>query len=292
MNAPPDYSVRMSMIDDGLEGGVGLDSFARTAAASVDPDLIELATRVERHCVEAWPAQEVERWSDGWVLRATPGLRSRGRSNHALPPVRELQRSEYEGAIQRVAEFANRHAVQCGIQVGPLDLHLGLLAELQVRAWEIQESVCVMTAATAAIAAQADPAFELTVTDEATDAWLAAWATCEGGRTDVAEHANSVFRYLRGVGRFFHDGDRAAGLSVERDGFVGLFCLAVNPNLRRRGLGKKLVSGMLAHATSSPTTYLQVFSANEAGLALYDSLGFTESYRYCHCVAPGHPSQP
>ncbi len=33
----------------------------------------------------------------------------------------------------------------------------------------------------------------------------------------------------------------------------------------------------------APLTYLQVFSENAAGLALYDSLGFREEYRYCHC---------
>ncbi len=36
-----------------------------------------------------------------------------------------------------------------------------------------------------------------------------------------------------------------------------------------------------------PLTYLQVFSENVAGLALYESLGFREAYRYCHCVLPG-----
>ena len=36
----------------------------------------------------------------------------------------------------------------------------------------------------------------------------------------------------------------------------------------------------------APLTYLQVFSENTAGVALYSSLGFEEEYRYCHCTAP------
>jgi ribosomal protein S18 acetylase RimI-like enzyme len=263
-----------------------VEAFPSVAAASLDPDLLALAARIEAHGVDAWPAQEVERWSDGWVLRATPGLQSRGRSNHALVPVRAIERSEYDGAVQRVAAFADKHGVQCGIQVGPLDLHLGLLSDLQVRSWQIQESVCVMTADTVAVAEHADPAFALTVTDHASEAWLDAWKACEHSRADFSEHEATVLRYLRGVGRFFHHGDRAVGISVEIDGLTGLFCIAVNPDARRQGLGKKLVTGILADAASSDTTYLQVFSGNDAGLALYNSLGFTEAYRYCHCVAP------
>jgi ribosomal protein S18 acetylase RimI-like enzyme len=263
-----------------------VDSFLSVAAASIEPELLELATRIEAHGVEAWPAQEVERWSDGWVMRATPGLQSRGRSNHALAPVRTIERSEYELVINRVCEFADKHGVQAGIQVGPLDLNLGLLGELQVRSWDIQEAVCVMTADTAAVAALADPAFELTVTDEPTDAWVSAWKACDRSRTDFPEHLATVLRYLRGAGRFYHHEDRAVGLGVEIDGLFGLFCIAVNPEVRRQGVGKKLIAGMLADVPASETTYLQVFSGNEAGVALYRSLGFTEAYRYCHCIAP------
>jgi ribosomal protein S18 acetylase RimI-like enzyme len=91
---------------------------------------------------------------------------------------------------------------------------------------------------------------------------------------------------MAGTARFAHAGNRACGISVELDGIVALFCIAVSPDERRQGLGKKLVQGMLA-AHEGPLTYLQVFSENVAGLALYESLGFTEEYRYCHCVLPG-----
>ncbi len=96
----------------------------------------------------------------------------------------------------------------------------------------------------------------------------------------------TVFPRMAGMARFAHAGNRACGISVELNGIVGLFCIAVSPDVRRQGLGKKLVRGMLAR-TDGPLTYLQVFSENIAGLALYESLGFQEEYRYCHCVLPG-----
>jgi GNAT superfamily N-acetyltransferase len=248
------------------------------------PPELELVARIEAHTVDAWPAETVERLDDGWVLRATPGLPARGRSNHALTPVRPLARSEYEGALARAAEFAAQHGVEAGVHVSPIDIHIPLLDELAVRGWNIHQSVLVMTADTELVAAGAEPDFQLEVTDTATPEWVAAWAHCDP-RPDVDEHVQHVFPGMAGIARFVRNGERAAGISVELEGIVGLFCLAVAPESRRQGFGKALVRAMLAQH-EAPLTYLQVFSENTAGIALYDSLGFREEYRYCHAVAP------
>ena len=153
-----------------------------------------------------------------------------------------------------------------------------------MRGWTIQQSVVVMTGETDLVSAGSDPSFELVVSDHATPEWIEAWTHCDG-RSDVEEHVQTVFPRMAGVARFAHAGNRACGITVELDGIVGLFCIAVAPDQRRQGLGKKLVRGMLS-AHGGPLTYLQVFSENVAGLALYESLGFSEEYRYCHCVLP------
>jgi ribosomal protein S18 acetylase RimI-like enzyme len=242
---------------------------------------LEQIGRIEAHCVYAWPPESVDRTADGWILRATPGLPGRGRSNHALTPPRVLAPSEYDFALARGEAFATAHGIDYGLQVSPLEIHIPLLDELAVRGWDIQQSVLVMTAETAAVA---DPGLELEVHDAATPEWLAAWARCDP-RTDLDAHVEHVFPKMAGIARFFHNGDRAVGISVEHDGLVSLFCLGIAPESRRQGLGKGLVRGMLAMC-EAPLTYLQVFSENVAGRALYDSLGFQEAYRYCHCVAP------
>jgi N-acetylglutamate synthase len=245
---------------------------------------LELVARIEAHTVDAWPPATVERHDDGWVLRATPGLPARGRSNHALTPVRPLAANEYDDALARITEFAAEHGVDAGVHISPIDIHIPLLDELAVRGWDIHQSVLVMTADTQFVAAEADPDFQLEVTDTATPEWVAAWAHCDP-RPDVDEHVRHVFPGMAGIARFVRNGERAAGISVELDGIVGLFCLAVAPESRRQGLGKALVRAMLARH-KAPLTYLQVFSENAAGVALYNSLGFREEYRYCHAIAP------
>lgn len=271
--APPHTGVELAGHPDGHLGP------ERSSASWV-----EQVTSIEDHCVYAWPPTFVERTPDGWILRATPGLSGRGRSNHALPPVRTLDVSELDGAIAQAQAFAVRHGVECGLQVGPTNIHQPLLSELAERRWTIRQAVKVMTVATQVVAADADPSFELQIDDNATTEWMAAWAHCDP-RPDVDAHAHSVFPRMVGIAHFAHSGDRAVGISVQHEGIVGLFCLAVAPERRRQGLGKALVRGMLA-AHDAPLTYLQVFSENAAGLGLYRSLGFQELYRYRHALAP------
>jgi ribosomal protein S18 acetylase RimI-like enzyme len=73
------------------------------------------------------------------------------------------------------------------------------------------------------------------------------------------------------------DGDRA-----------GLFCIAVDPARRRRGLGATIVRALCgwAHARGAREAYLEVERRNAPAVALYRSLGFTVAYDYVHRVAP------
>jgi GNAT superfamily N-acetyltransferase len=249
---------------------------------------LERVAAIEAHNLRAWPATALETTADGWVFRATPGLSARGRSNHALTPPRPLERNEYDWGLKRAKAFADGHGIDCGVQVSPIDIHVPLLDELSGRGWNIQQAVVVMTGHTQEVGAGADPSFELSVADSATSEWIEAWAHCDR-RADVEDHVQTVFPRMAGNARFVHAEGRASGISVELDGMVGLFCIAVSPDHRRQGLGKKLVQAMLAQH-SAPLTYLQVFSENAGGVALYESLGFNEEYRYCHCVEPDRAS--
>ncbi len=263
------------------------------------PTGLDLVEAVEEHCLHAWPAEVLEITPEGWALRATPGLEGRGRSNHALTPARSLSPEAYERGLAAATAFASAHGIACGVQVSPLSSHALLLGEMGARGWVVQQPVVVMTGDTAQIGAGADSvaplgsgfaelaggeSLALTVTDSLTPEWVKTWTHCDP-RPDADAHVQTVFQKMAGSARFAHAPGRAVGISVELDGIVGLYCIAVAPEWRRRGVGKWLVRGMLAqHA--APLTYLQVFGANAPGIALYRSLGFHEQYRYCHAVLP------
>jgi N-acetylglutamate synthase len=251
-----------------------------TSSPGITADLV---CRVEAHAVDAWPATVTERVDGGWVLRATPGL-DRGRSNHALPPCRPLWSEEIPAALGRVEAFAARHGIPVGIQVSPLSLHGALQRELDRRGWGKRWPVLVLAARRSTDVWSCSAASAVERFDHATPEWLSTWARCEPGR-DVEAHARTVFPLLAGRATFARIGELAVGLAVDHDGLVGLFCLAVDPDRRRSGLGTALVRALLAEAEAN-TAYLQVEESNAPGIALYSRLGFTEAYRYCHRVVP------
>lgn len=245
---------------------------------------LELVARIDAHSVDAWPPTVRESDPGGWVFRATPGL-DRGRSNNALTPARRLEREEIRSALERVRGFADRHGVPVGIQVSPSDLHELLLAELDAQGWSVRMPVLVMAGERERLAGTAaDPALELVVSSRAEAEWLRAWEVCEPGQ-DVEAHVQTVFGQLAGRALFARYGRDAVGIAVQGDGLVGLFCLAVAPELRGRGLGGALVRGLLRRC-SAPLVYLQVQEDNRPARRLYARLGFEPAYSYHHYVAP------
>ena len=122
-------------------------------------------------------------------------------------------------------------------------------------------------------------------TDHADEAWLRAWARGEPGR-DVDAHAATVFELLRGRACFARIGLDAVGIAVPHERLVGMFCIAVDPERRRAGLGTAIVAGLLTRTGSrAQLAYLQVDADNEPARAMYGRLGFSEAYRYCHQTA-------
>ena len=61
-----------------------------------------------------------------------------------------------------------------------------------------------------------------------------------------------------------------------------LFDIATDPSARGRGHARRLVRGLMgwARGKGAMQAYLQVTVGNDAARALYDSLGYKESYRY------------
>jgi ribosomal protein S18 acetylase RimI-like enzyme len=116
------------------------------------------------------------------------------------------------------------------------------------------------------------------------DEWLAWLAPRAMSQPRFAEAAASVRRLEADnvIVTMSHEGQTVgAGRAVSANGVTGLFDITVDPEHRRRGHARAMTRQLMgwAHARAE-SVYLQVAEVNRPAIALYESEGFTERYRY------------
>ena len=76
------------------------------------------------------------------------------------------------------------------------------------------------------------------------------------------------------------------GLGVLERNYLGIFCLTTAQKQRRQGYATQLLAAMTdwGRSKGATTVYLQVKTSNQAGINLYNKLGFTEAYQYFYRI--------
>jgi ribosomal protein S18 acetylase RimI-like enzyme len=103
----------------------------------------------------------------------------------------------------------------------------------------------------------------------------------ERTRSYPLPHAGAVIR---------RDGEvLACGLLKLEDDHAGLFAVTTAPDWRGRGLGRAVVSALLAEAQrrGAAIAYLQVTADNASALSLYRRFNFSASYEYWYRARAG-----
>jgi N-acetylglutamate synthase len=247
------------------------------------PDLALVET-LEKRLVNAWPAIETL-VLDGWLLRFARGYSKRANSASPMAANAMLDAP----AIHHAASLFRAQKIRPTFRLTPLAAADAdtMLADAGFVLFD--NSLC-LTAPLRLGQGRRDP--RVTIASQATARWITAAAASYGG--DKADHSalGEIVSRIRPAAAFaalVRDGtDLAWGLGVAERGFVGLFDIVVAPQARGGGLGRAMVTSLMAwgRGEGAHSAYLQVRDTNAAALSLYRSLGFTEAYAYTHRISP------
>jgi GNAT superfamily N-acetyltransferase len=237
---------------------------------------------IERATLGAVPASRSV-FEGPFVARAFLGGTGRANSAISLDP---SERPDLETYVERVEAFYARAGLACRFRSTPLDPP-GLKSMLHARGyWEADESQ-VISGPLAGFARE-DRSAEFLAGPE--DPWMEVLATAE--HQLPARRAEKLRQFeLLGVPAAWvllrERGVATACAFVTADGpLAGLFDLAVRPEFRRRGLGRRVMAAAGAWAVRQGATeaFAQVASSNAASLALNAGLGLRQRYRYSYLI--------
>ncbi|MDZ4763336.1 MAG: GNAT family N-acetyltransferase [Chloroflexota bacterium] len=239
--------------------------------------------QIEERSLNALPSLQTV-YLDGWILRFADGFMRRANSVNLL----------YAGALNLERKIATCEAAYRdrgyphGIVFKITPLTPPEVVSALIARGYAHDSVTSIQTADLSHPLAAAQAWRVEIASSWSDAWLDGYFRMN--RADTTKRA-ALVRMLSaivpttGYAQIVHDGAIiAVGLGVVEDDMIGLYDIVVDGGLRRRGVGRALVSRLLTWGieNSARTAYLQVMDENTPAKALYAGFGFTEAYRYSY----------
>jgi len=235
---------------------------------------------------QAWPAAHSTEL-DGWLVRRNAGVTLR--ANSVLPATAPF---DAEKALDHVETLYLAHDITPSFQISPAAQPTDLDARLEARGYEVRNPTLVQCAEVADILANLpESADAVNISPLPDDQWMDFWWAVDGhGRgpdeqataRQILERGRALYAVLPGGGEEV----KAIGRLALVDDWAGLYCLAVDERVRRQGLARAIIRGLLQEATSRGVqrVFLSVVEANAPARALYDRLGFRTLSRYHYRV--------
>ncbi|SDJ79901.1 Acetyltransferase (GNAT) family protein [Actinopolyspora mzabensis] len=241
-----------------------------------------------------WPATR-ETTVDGWLARLSGGVTRR--ANSVLPCHAP---SDAERTLTRVEELYRGHGLPPVFQLGPAAQPSGLDSVLARRGYELRTPTIVQIATIEDVLHRLpDSEADVRVRRRPDTTWMDLWWEVDGrGGPDSRELSHDILTGVPGLyARSHHrDGIAAVGRLALVDSWVGVYCMAVRPDARRRGHAQAVLRGLLERAAEhgSKHTWLQVTADNHAARTLYERVGFAPAanYHYRELTKPAGETLP
>ena len=246
------------------------------------------ARRIEEAGLNALQTQR-QLFSDGWILRVSPGKAKRARSvnphfGSTLPLDDKIAHCE---RVYGERELPTLFRITPFVQPGNLD------EALVRRGYRPFETSLVQAVELVGGALPPHDEAGVALVEPSIDAFVDAVAALRGlppGQRDAhrerLSHSPLDGRHVLAL----VDGEPvAAGKSAREGDVVGVFDVVTAPHARGRGIATALVARLLARAwdRGARVAYLQVDAGNAPALAVYRRFGFETIYAYHYCGREG-----
>jgi ribosomal protein S18 acetylase RimI-like enzyme len=236
-----------------------------------------LVAACESRIVNAWPAPTTL-IVDDWVVRFANGYSGRANSASALREGSDMD----EATLAFVEELYRQAGLPPRIRFTPLVAERAR-ARFAARGYRIETASFGMVAE---LDGTPLPMPDMLVTAQAGADWIDGVCAHQTGNKRNREHLAAIVCGVRLPAAFatlLHEGRPAAyAMSVAERGMAEIGAVIVDEKLRGRGLGRKLMQGLMGWATAQRCTqaYLQVDQSNGLAFEMYRRLGFRTVYAY------------
>jgi ribosomal protein S18 acetylase RimI-like enzyme len=233
---------------------------------------------------EAWPATYAERVG-GWRLRFADGVTKRANSvwPAADPAATGGGSGHLDGAIEAVERFYAARGLPAVFSLSADSRPEGLDGHLEARGYRIADPTLIMTAE---LSDERPVESDVAIRDVPSAAWLDLWWSVDG-RYDGSGLGTARDIVTGAAASYASTGD-AVGRGVRQGDWVGIYCMAVAPHARRRGLARNVLHALLneGRERGAKKAYLSVTAHNTAAQALYAQAGFEVAGGYHYRVRP------
>ena len=249
--------------------------------------MLAIVRRYEAAGFRAWPAAAVH-YDGTWVVRLTAGHPAkRLNSVNPLDP----------GDIQHIADRIGRASRRFDAYGRPLTFRMSplsgpdLAGHLDKEGWSRFGESLVMRLPLAD--AQLDAAMDQIPLKDISR-FIGALLKVSGSDVSLRPGLSEIIGAIQPEAGLFALEDRAEALAtlicVHDGDLAGLFEVATDRSARNKGHGRNLILSALkwARLRGAREAWLQVEAGNVPALALYQSLGFDEVYRYHYRRPPVH----
>ena len=247
---------------------------------------LAIVRRLEAVGFRAWPATSIQ-YDGSWQIRLTAGHPSK-RLN-SVNPLDPSDHGNIETRIERAAQRFHAYGRPLVFRQSPL-APLQLDAYFDANGWRHFEETRVMMADIRHLDLE-DVLDHLPIREMGR--YVDASILVHGRDAALKPGLTEVLSSIRPASGFFvieepETGPVSTALCVHDNDMAGIFELATREGNRRKGHGREVVTTALrwARMRGAVKAWLQVEADNTAAVALYESLGFRDVYRYDYRRAP------